>query len=421
MLRIAALAALTMWIALAALPRAGRRDSASVDALDAALPRWTSGDPVAAVQVRLDTAPDAAHVAWLAALRAAGVAVTWQGRVPGIAIETYPAADPTGSVFVAAATSGRAVLADELGPLDTLSAEITSIRFTTLDGAVTLTAGRQSARASGAGASPPKRVLVTGDAGWEPKFVIAALEENGWAVDARLTLGPGQQVDQGDGAAAPLDTNRYTAVVLLDSAAAERTAGVAAFVRAGGGVVLSGDASRARRVAELVAWSAGRHEAAPLGTPAADTAWRGLSRVTLSPVSDRGAIPLEQGYGVAVRRHYGGRVAAVAYDQTWRWRMAGAGNSLADHREWWSRVVASVARRPVILSGALALERSEGKEPLVGSAPLASLHASLGAPAEALSAIAYWWTSPLFANLLGAVVLFALVAEWLLRRSRGAR
>jgi hypothetical protein len=255
---------------------------------------------------------------------------------------------------------------------------------------------------------------VAGAAGWEAKFVVAALEESGWTVDARLFVGPGQDVVQGGGARAGLDTSRHAAVVLLDSAAAEQTRGVEQFVRSGGGVVLAGDANRASRVASLVAWRAGKRETAPLGTLPGDTTWRGLSRLPLDTIAPRRAVVLETRNGrpvVAARRHYSGRVAGVGYDQTWRWRMAGGDNGLVEHREWWSRVVASVAARPALV----------GTGVTTSAAPLASLYDVLGPPAPEARALPVALSPGLLANVLGLMCLAALLTEWLLRRSRGAR
>jgi hypothetical protein len=376
---------------------------------------------VDSVQVHLDTVPDAASAAWLAALRGAGVGVSWTGpSIEAVALETYPAADPAGGVFVltsAPALVAR-VLSDALGPIDTVrgggAAEPIASRVASVEGDVTLTSGIQPARASVASGGAARRVFVSGAAGWEAKFVVAALEESGWTVDARLFVAPGRDVFQGGGERAGLDTSRHAAVVLLDSAAAERARGVQQFARAGGGVVLAGDANRARRVSGIVAWRAGKRETAPLGTLPGDTSWRGLSRLPLDTDAERRAIALESRNGkpvVAARRHYAGRVAGVGYDQTWRWRMAGGDNALVEHREWWSRVVASVAARP-------ALDRDSVT---TGAAPLASLYDVLGPPAATARALPVTLSPGMLSSVLGLVCLTALLAEWMLRRARGAR
>ena len=418
-LRIVAAAAIVAWIVNAAVPRAGGVVSVRGDELGEALPSWTRSATPSGVHVRLDTTPDAATSAWLAALRRAGTEVSWSGEghaLAPIALETYAAADPAGATIVLSSAAGdTAVLSDALGVLDTLCApgSPSSVRLASLVGEVTLTSGEQPARATIAGGRAPKRVYVAGAAGWEAKFVVAALEEAGWSVDARVFVAPGLDVVQG-AARAALDTSRHSAVILLDSAAAETVRGVEAFVRAGGGVVLAGDASRARRVAELIAWRAASRESAALGTLPGDTAWRGLSRVPLRLTAEGAALSLEVRSGapvVVARRHYAGRVAGVGYDATWRWRMAGGDDSVAEHRAWWTRLVSSVAARPTVLE----------REAITGAAPIAALHAVLGPPSAPGDTPAAGFPRSVLANLLGLIALSALLGEWLLRRSRGAR
>jgi hypothetical protein len=414
-LRITGLVALALWIANAARPRVSPREDVRGGQLAAALPRLTR-TAVDSVHVELDSVPDAATSAWLAAFRGAGVGVSWTARaIPPIAVETYAAADPSRATLVLASAPALSVVSDELGPVDTLpaSARPAALRLAAVEGDITLHAGDQPARATVPLRGSPRRVFVAGGAGWESKFVVAALEESGWTVDARLFVGPGMDVLQGAAVRAGLDTSRHAAVVLLDSAAAEQVRGTVEFVRTGGGVVLAGDASRARRVASLVAWNAGKREAAPLGTLPGDSAWRGTSRIPLDTMTDRLAIALETRAGrpiVSARRHFAGRVIGVGYDQTWRWRMAGGENAPAEHRDWWSRIIAAVAATPVSTAHSAA-----------GSAPLASLYHTLGAPAISPRAPPITWPAGLVSSLLGALCLVTLLAEWFSRRSRGAR
>ncbi len=427
-LRVVALASLALWILNAARPRMGgsRRDVATDRSVIEALPRWTRAASLDSVHVQLDTVLDATSLAWLAALRGAGARVSWGGpwggaSISDVALETYPAADPAGGVFVLTSASPRTTrfLADDLGPFDTLAGPTAPVRLASVAGAVTLTADRQPARAEVASLAAPRRVFVTGAAGWEAKFVVAALEESGWRVDAHLFVAPDHDVLQG--ARAALHTSRYAAVVLLDSAGAESARGVDAFVRAGGGVVLAGDASRASRVAGLVAWRAGIREVAPLGTMPGDTAWRGMSRVPLDTLATgvragRRFVALERRSGrpiVAARRHYAGRVVAVGYDQTWRWRMAGGDAGPDAHRSWWSRAVASVAMRTPAVT-------TVGAAP-TGAAPRALLYDVLGPPMDSVRVPAAPVSRAAIANVLGLLFLASLLAEWLLRRSRGAR
>lgn len=413
-LRIVGLASLALWIANAARPAISRVEVATDAILPRALPQWTRTALLDSVHAQLDTVPDATSVAWLAALRRAGVGVSWSGpAIPATAIEVYPAADPAGGVIVrtSAPQSAPRIVSDALGPVATLRGGASSVRIAALEGDVTLTTGSQPARAEVAQRNAARRVFVTGVAGWEAKFVIAALEEAGWAVEAHVFVAPDHDVTQG--APSALDTARYAAAVLLDSAGTESARGVEKFVREGGGVVLVGDANLAARAASLTAWRPAKREVAPLGTLAGDSAWRGLARVPLELAADARAVVLERRSGRAelvVRRHYAGRVAAVGYDQTWRWRMAGGDSSRVEHREWWSRVVASVAQRPEY--------RSAGP---TGAAPLSSLYDVLGPPSAAVRALPAVLSPSVLANVLGALLLATLMAEWWLRRARGAK
>jgi len=349
---------------------------------------------------------------WLAALHRAGVGVSWAGpAIPPTALETFPATDPAGGVNVltSAPAAATRILGDALGPVDTLTGRTISVQFASFEGDATLTVGSQPARAGVASHGPARRVFVTGAAGWEAKFVIAALEESGWIVDAHVFVAPDHDVTQGSPAA--LDTARYAAAVLLDSTGAESARGLEAFVRNGGGVVLAGDAHLASRAAAITTWRAGKREVAPLGTLAGDSAWRGLSRFPLQPASAARAIVVEQRGAEAAlvaRRHYAGRVVGVGYDQTWRWRMAGGDSSRVQHREWWSRIVAGVAFRPATTAA-------------TGAAPLASLYATLGSPAGSVRVLPAALAPSVLSNLLGAIVFATLLTEWMLRRARGAK
>ena len=415
-LRAIALASLALWIANAAWPRRDRMATLRGDALEGELPRLTAAALAESVHVHLETVPEASWVEWLAALRGAGVGVSWAGPAGGaLALETFRSPEPAGGVVLLAAVPQQSVVNDALGPVDTLAVASAPsfVRLASVEGDVTVRSGLQPVRVAVRPAATPRRVFVSGAAGWETKFAIAALEESGWVVDARMFVRPDQDVVQGGVVRPALDTSRYAAVVLVDSAAAEATRGVVEFARAGGGVVLAGDANRSRRVAPLMGWTASARESAPLGTLPGDTAWRGQSRVPLDTIAERRAVALETRDGravIAARRHYAGRVLAIGYDQTWRWRMAGGESAVADHRAWWSRLVASVTARPVIPS-----------EVPSGSAPLATLHDALGPASESPRSIAPRLPRDLLSHVLGLVCLVALLSEWLTRRARGGR
>lgn len=402
-----ALAALLLWIVNAIVPRSGAPSVVRGDALAGALPALTSN--ASGVVARLDHVPGAKERDWLAALRDAGDSVQWTGDIAPIALETFAAADPSRGAFVLVSAPTRSTVGDSLGAIDTLDIVPATVRVGDVRGGITLTSGPQVARAPVAPAVAPRRVLVAGSASWEAKFVIAALEEAGWQVDARLRVRPDAVV--GADGIIVADTGRHSAVILIDTSA-RMVAGLDGFVRAGGGLVLAGESSRLRSVASLVAWHAGARESAPLGTLPGDTLWRGLSRVPFIRIDTARAIVLERRGAnpvIVARRHHRGRVLAVGYDETWRWHMAGGGNSVADHREWWSRHVASVAFRS-----------PPTRNLATGSAPLAALHASLG-PARPAVLPSTAWPRAFLGNLLGAIALAGLLAEWFLRRLRGKR
>ena len=150
-------------------------------------------------------------------------------------IDAQPVASPTGGtkVLVAAPNGSSVVMSDDIGVIDTLRAQ--SGGATVALGAV---AGHLTARVKGSVASTVQRdsvvlhkVLVIGDAGWESKFVVAALEEEGWKVDAFIRVAPGVDVTQGS--TAVIDTSRYSAVVALDGAASPYANRIIEFARTG--------------------------------------------------------------------------------------------------------------------------------------------------------------------------------------------
>jgi hypothetical protein len=130
----------------------------------------------------------------------------------------------------------------------------------------------------------------------------------------------------------------------------------------------------------------------------------------VSSLRDDGVVLARQPAGVAVagRRVGAGRVVEVGYDDSWRWRMAGAPGSEAAHREWWSRLVEAVAYAP--------------SAPAAGggasSAPVAELVNQLG-PARELPGGSVG--QPIDPRILIFVIMILLLAEWASRRLRGRR
>ncbi|HUR91639.1 MAG TPA: hypothetical protein VMY38_03090, partial [Gemmatimonadaceae bacterium] len=314
-LRAAALAALVLllWTALRP-PSAAARGSAARGGLERALIDATR-EAVPALRVELDSAPDPVHREWLAAIRAAGTDVAWRADdlVP-IGVGVSRVAEPEGRVrvTVAGSDSARVILSDGLGQLDTVAvgASQSSRVLRTATGVVAAAGGGSRAVAPLPPPAPVRRLLVLGAAGWEAKFVVAALEESGWSVDARIRVAPGVETRQG--ASYSLDTARYSAVIALDASAAPLAGAIERFVSAGGGAVLAGAATRLPAFARIAPGTAG-----PARVAGARPGLRlsGIKRDAVILDSQRGAAL------VAARRAGFGRVVASGYDETWRWRM----------------------------------------------------------------------------------------------------
>src|SRR5207244_4518938 len=133
------------------------------------------------------------------------------------------------------------------------------------------------------------------------------------------------------------------------------------------------------------------------------------------PVTDlkRDAVALERrtgGVTIAARRVGAGRVLQVGYDDSWRWRMAGSPGSENAHREWWARLVSSVAYAPGAAAPVTAADRS---------APLARLVDALG-PARSIPG-GLSGRAPLDRRILMILMMILLSAEWASRRLRGLR
>jgi hypothetical protein len=126
-----------------------------------------------------------------------------------------------------------------------------------------------------------------------------------------------------------------------------------------------------------------------------------------------GGITLDKrsdGIALAARRVGAGRVLQVGYDDSWRWRMAGAQGSERAHREWWSRIVSAVAYVPT--PARLAAIGAE-------SAPLARLVDRLGPAQTQVQRRSS--RNPLDERILLTAIMILLIAEWGSRRLRGLR
>ena len=417
-LRAASLGLLA-WMVWASLGRgrAGNGERVATPAgLRDSLAAWTADPRAVALRAVLDAPPARTERAWLAALRAAGAAVRWSAAAPAVAIAVEPAGGPGREtrILVAAPRGTRAVITDRVSPLDTLvlDAPAASLRLAAVHGLVRAAMPGSAASASRADSLAPRAVLVLARAGWEPRFVIAALEERGWTVHAELDLAPGVRVRRGAGDAR-LDTATLAAVIVLDSAGARDAARIARFVRAGGGLVLAGAGARVPALAALAPARAGAREPAVALAFAPPAPRRALPLLPLRALS-REAVPLESRDGAlaAVAWRVGaGRVLQVGYEDSWQWRMAGDDSASAEFAAWWSNLVSSAAYRPTVPLPALA-----GADP----APWAATVAALGPPTGA-AAGAPATTSPRVLPLWLLVALFAmLLAEWASRRLRGA-
>jgi hypothetical protein len=377
----------------------------------------------ATLHVVVDAMPAPADRDALAAVAHAGTRVTWSAPValrssprqalPDLAVVASRVREPGDPVRVTVVSSADVTLADSLAALDSLVVASAG-RGVTID--VPSPSGALRAR-SGAVGTPvgiPQAmalhpVLVVGRAGWEAKFAVAALEEQGWRVEARLFVAPGADVVQG--AAVAIDTSRYSAIVALDTTLGSAGASITRFVRAGGGLVLLADAANAPAVRALAPARAGdRRLAAARSFDVAEP----VDAMPVYPLSNlrADAVPLSTRGSVitgAARREGAGRVLQLGFDETWRWRMQGGADAVAKHRAWWSRAVASVAATRLAPAA---------ESPSAEGAPLARLVDALGPPVA--GAPGSTSTHHLPAWLFPALLL-TLLAEWGSRRWRGSR
>lgn len=426
-------------------------------AVGAAEARGDRSPPVR--DVWLGAIPDAAARALLAALPVAGVPLRWHDATgaAGGAVQrrAVPGPGTLAEVRGVAGPTGVLLLRDDGGLLDSVRLPPGAVQGWRLvapegtervewpapaprgapTGASRPVPTDAAALAPGApalaGAAPapsPLRVRLLGAPGWEGKFMAAALEEAGWRVEGQWAVSPVAAVTLGS--PGPLTPETVAAVVVLDSTVpiAEAPA-VRRYLASGGGVVLAGDGGRwpggagvatARADARIPGAEGGVRSATPVDglerwqlvpEPGAQVLARGRDGSAVTVVAPRGA----------------GRVAVVAYRDSWRWRMAGLEDGAAGHRQWWDAVVRLVA-----------VDRTRwqpASSPFPGpGAPWLDLVARLGAPAPAERAAPAVMTRPdpppsrgLRARTLAArwgpglflAAALLLLAEWTARRTRG--
>lgn len=416
LLRATLLAALvvSLWQSMRPVrSRAYTRDVAA-RTLDAEFKRALSAADRVAFALTVDATLSRADRDAIVALRRAGVPVHWQGSVPPLALEVVRRREPDARARLMLVGGGNdpVTLADSAGPLETVRAATgITVDVGTLVGAVRAQRKRFEARSRVPAPTPRRAVLVLGRASWESKFVMAALTESGWLVRASIPAAPG--VDVRDDGLLPLDTARYDAVVALDSSAAHLGAAIARFVAQGGGLVVGSSALAIDPIRQLAPARAGDRIAGRIllandTVTTADLPLRPLGTLRSDALSLRREAP---GPALVARRSGLGRVLAVGYDESWRWRMLGGASGLAAHRAWWSRAVGSVA--PARVDDAIATDGD--------AAPRATLIEALGPASPSVVTGEHSLGDARLPFILLVVAVAALLAETASRRFRGAR
>lgn len=417
-------AAMLLWVLVqsAGPRRASGRESADPASLPAALVRWSTVAAPPAVDAETGPALAPATRDWLAALAGAATRVSWHARgLLPIALVAGPVADPAGvtRLLLAASPGAMMTLRDGAGVLDTVTvgaAGGASITTRGIQGAVGAEAAHTTASAVVTGLLVLRHVLVLGQAGWESRFVVDALEERGWHVDTRLSLAPHSDMRQG--ATGPIDTARYAAVVVTDSSGIAAASHLAEYVLSGGGLVLAGSAAAMPAIRDLAPGTPGALvPPAPMG-PGDSLQTAAKRRLGLLPIiglrSD--AVTLEmrdRAVAVAARRAGDGRVVQSGYLDSWRWRMATTLGEGA-HRDWWAGLVSAVAYAPLerVASASLPGHGSDNAPAATAIDALGPMTLVLAGPHGPAGSDARAW--------FFAAIVLALLAEWASRRLRGA-
>lgn len=389
-------------------------------AVKEALARWSTRESPRRIHTALDSIPSPHVRDWIAAFPGAGTRASWDGETPApAAVSVEPVADPQkpSKVWVAAQPGARVELHDELGALDSTTAEGFGTVFVLprLEGRVQASIDGQGLATDLRDSVSIKSALVVAMAGWEGKFIAAALEERGWQVDARFAVAPSGDVEQG-AAQVRLDTARYSFVVAVDSVIKRYADQLPRYVRRqGGGLIVVGEASSVPALAPLLPARRGIPSRATDFRPeTADDPRRSFALGDLYNLRD-GAIVLETREGdvaVAGWRAGNGRVIQIGYVGTWRWRMAGlAEDAVEAHRLWWSALASGVAYAP-------RFDRQITGQ--VEPTPLATLVDRIGAPAPRELELAGILDDPRLPPLLFGLLVGLLMLEWASRRLRGA-
>jgi hypothetical protein len=335
----------------------------------ASLATWSSFSKAPGrIHVQLDSVPSKIERAWLGALAGAGSSVTWSGDLRAMMIDAQPVASPTGGtrILVAAPSGSSVLMSDEVGLIDTLRTYDAgaSVTLSSVADRVTARENKSSASTVARDSVVVRRILVIGEASWESKFVVAALEEEGWKVDALIRVAPGVDVTQGSAA---IDTSRYSAVVALDAGASPYAKRIVDFARSGGGVILGPGAASLDAMVPLRAGAVGHSGSATRGVQAGEAIT--LETLPLAPITSlrSDATPFEQrgaSVAIAAERVGAGRALQLGYEDTWRWRMTGGDETVRHHRLWWTRLVSSVAYVPRLAR--TTSTRSTDEAPMIG-------------------------------------------------------
>lgn len=419
--RLAALALIALLIGHALYAQRAR-PSLRAEALEVgdALARWSTSVNPRRVHVSLDSIPGPQLRDWIAAFPGAGTEAGWNGGIPApSAVSVEPVADPQrpSRVWVATSPGARVRLSDELGPVDSASVDGHGAVFVLprLEGRIRATLdGRGLATNDLRDSVSIRPALVVGMAGWEGKFIAAALEEHGWEVEARFAVAPSGDVEQGT-ARIELDTARYSFVVAMDSVIRRYADELPRYVERGGGLIVLGEASSVPGIGPLLPARWGIPGRPTDFRPAtADDPRRSFALGDLYNLKP-GALALEMrddDVAIAGWRVGDGRVIQIGYLDTWRWRMAGLDDDAVEsHRLWWAALASGVAYAPRFdrtVTGAV--------EPT----PRATLVETIGAPAPAELELASILDDPRLLPLLFGILVGLLFLEWTSRRLRGA-
>lgn len=375
------------------------------------------------LDVTLDGVPSAETRAMLRAVRGSGHVVRLATpRLPAalaLSVEQEWKASGGTRVQIVSGDSARQVVSDAAGLIDSIAIDSAGVRTRSGPVAGAMHVGSAATISTTYAAPAEARVLVVGEATWESRFLIAALEEAGWPVDAAVSLSPKVTVTQG--ASRQPSRSRHAIVVVLPGAPAAAVSALPAFVRSGGGLVIVGEAARIGALASVRAGTPGSTLNGEAGAEASEEPRHGLDLVPITALAD-GSVALESRDGrvaVAARRVGAGRVLQVGYDNSWLWRMGGNDEAPVAHRRWWSTSLAGlVPLRAPVGDGALTPEHDT-----LDAAPVAALVRDLGMPTvratPAVTAASLSFVSSLDPLWLLAVALLTLVASWTLRRWRG--